>query len=88
MPKLYVSAGLTFLKGKPYNKLTKETKSSVTIIVADGLGRPVDILVDKLQKAGSYSVEFKGKGYYFVYYITTLINGKVVSSKKLIHVNR
>ena len=64
------------------------TDAKVTIIVSDGLGRPVDTLVDKRQKAGSYSVEFKGKGYYFVYYITTLINGRVVSSKKLFHVNR
>lgn len=63
-------------------------KAKVTILVSDALGRFVETLVDEEQTAGQYSVDFKGKGYYFLYYITTLINDRVVSSKKIYHVNR
>jgi hypothetical protein len=64
-------------------------ESKVTIIVADGLGRKVETLVDRQQKEGHHTVEFeKGRGYYFVYYIITIVDEKVVSSKKLFHVNR
>ncbi len=62
--------------------------AKVTIFVFDRLGRVVETLVDEEQTAGNHAVEFKGKGHYLIYFITTLINGRVVSSKKVIHVNR
>ena len=63
--------------------------SRVSIIVADGLGRKVETLIDRVQEAGLHTAEFeKGRGYYFTYYIITIVDGRVVSSKKLFHVNR
>ena len=88
-------AGLLQIKAYPNPFIEKfiveynlPEEAVVTILVSDGLGRLVDTLVDKVQKEGYHTVEFKGKGYFFFYYVTTLINGRVVSSKKMIHVNR
>ena len=93
----FISPEASVLKIKAYpnpfiEKVTVDynlpDKAKVTILVSDALGRFVETLVDEEQAAGIYSVDFKGKGYYFLYYITTLINGRVVSSKKIFHVNR
>ncbi|HKI88255.1 MAG TPA: T9SS type A sorting domain-containing protein [Draconibacterium sp.] len=62
--------------------------AKVTIVVSDILGRKVEKLVDKAQKAGNYTAEFKENGASFVYFITTFIDGKIVNSKKLIHVKK
>ena len=96
-PQEFTTAEASLLRVKAYpnpfiEKVTLEymlpDKAKVTVLVSDALGRVVETLVDKEQEAGLHTAEFKGKGYYFLYYITTLINGRVVSSKKIYHVNR
>ena len=62
--------------------------AKITIVVSDALGRKVETLVDEYQQAGVYTAEFKENKGYFVYFVSTFINGKMVNSKKLIHVKK
>ena len=62
--------------------------AKITIVVSDTLGRKVETLIDEYQQAGVYTAEFKENKGYFVYFVSTYINGKMVNSKKLIHVKK
>lgn len=57
--------------------------SKVTVQAFDNLGRLAETLVDTDQPVGKYSLKFKGNGQ-FIYFIKFIINGEVISAKKLI----
>lgn len=61
--------------------------AKVTLLVTDNLGRVVETLVDSKQAAGKHSASIKGDGQ-FVYFVTLVVDGNVISSKKVIHLNQ
>lgn len=74
----------TNIKYSIISNLKGET-SNVKLIVYDIQGKEAAILVNEKQSAGTYEVDFSGRGYSSgVYFYTMFINGRQYDSKKMI----
>jgi hypothetical protein len=59
----------------------------VKVLATDNLGRNLETLSDSRQNAGKHTLTYSGKGT-FVSYITFFVDGEMVCSKKIIHLNK
>ncbi len=74
----------------PFNPVTKisydlPSGNFVSIKIFNALGEEVSELVNKNQKAGSYSIEWSGSNYSTgIYFYIILVNGSIKDTKKMI----
>ncbi len=73
----------------PFNPATEISYSipfagKVSLIVYDALGREVEVLVNKLQEPGRYTVSFDGSSHASGIYYTKLTAGSYVMTRKMI----